>query len=244
MIHSNQPNLPLTGKCLCCCQTLCRGDQTCLIKNPICTKSSTSSWTLLNFVIWRSSTLLLTSRISAGPVSTDLPTIRRLATDWLQWKAGKLPGGDGNVLVTIAALEQGLHKLLRKWLLSSWCSATVIPIVQNYPLLPLRYLSNPRNVLPPGKVLPLLGEILQFLSLPALIISSQYQQLCGKQSPGFLRTSQQDLRCPGSCMTGTNRHPALPLNATAEIQLANLTGAWRETVNWCWTQLKSSWNFW
>lgn len=100
-----------------CCQTPCKGDQTSQQESYL-HQSSTSSWTLLNFVIWRSGTLLLVSQIptTASPTTTDLPTTHRLAADWLQSKAGDLPGGDGNILMMIAALEQGLHKLLRKWL--------------------------------------------------------------------------------------------------------------------------------
>jgi len=39
--------------------------------------------------------------VTAGPTTTDLLTTCKLATDWLQPKAGKLPGGDGNVLLMI-----------------------------------------------------------------------------------------------------------------------------------------------
>jgi len=36
--------------------------------------------------------------------------------DWLQLEAGKLPGGEGSVLMMIVVLEQGFHKHLSKWL--------------------------------------------------------------------------------------------------------------------------------
>lgn len=117
-----------TGKLYFLLQTLFKGDHTRLIKNLICTKASTSSWMLLGLVIWHSSIL-----------STDLPATCRLATHWLQSKASRW---DGNVL------EQELHEHLRKWLLSSWCSITVISVVQNYLLPPLCHLSKARNTLP------------------------------------------------------------------------------------------------
>lgn len=155
---------------------------------------------------------------------------------------------DGDVLLANAALAQELQNHLRKWLLSSlYYSYSELPsVVQNYLLLLLCYLSKARNALPLSNGLLLLAVIIPILFLPPLIISFWYQQLCGNQNPVCLHKSQQDLCHSGNCVSGTNKHPAwtLALNCSAEILLANLMRAWRETVNCCLAQLNSSWKFW
>lgn len=152
---------------------------------------------------------------------------------------------NGNALVTSAALEQEMQKHLRKWFLSSLCYTTVISVVQNYLLPLLCYLSKARNTLALSNGLLLLTVIIPILFLPPLTILFWYQQLVETRIlPIYINPNR--IYAILAIVSGTNKHPAwtLALNCSAEIPLANLMRAWRETVNCCLTQLNSSWKFW